>query len=355
MFCESWYWASKYLRIPMFSAPQYGFLKLLHLGTSMTSLTSITPLMLIFNNFRRPAIDRSVAIPLVATDALRVLKLVTVVGVARPADVIFTTSNLAIFIVSSPIIDNIKMVIVTLCGCHDHAPWRQSHGGLQSPVVAFLDPSALFFALTCSQLWWQWWWCQWWGWCWSSTWPPSEQPQLPPLCCNRAPQPVSMTVQLPFCCWCKNVNLYLWHLEVKEVESQCAKFFYYGSRFVDYIVCRYKGSLHWHQCHPNPHLVDTFAKDRVPSRDLPRCWGCPENLNLPCSPFNLQCHLLFRFGETPFSWAASRSLVTWTKVCQLLSKPALTLYNLLHNASDIMACRDHCQKMAAKNKKEIKK
>ena len=152
-----------------------------------------------------------------------------------------------------------------------------------------------------------------------------------------------------------NVHSYLWHLEVKEVESQCAKFFYYGSRFVDYIVCRYKGSLHWHQCHPNPHLVDTFAKDRVPSRDLPRCWGCPENLNLPCSPFNLQCHLLFRFGETPFSWAASRSLVTWTKVCQLLSKPALTLYNLLHNASDIMACRDHCQKMAAKKKKEIKK
>ena len=121
-------------------------------ATSMTSLTSITPLMLIFNNFRRPAIDRSVAIPLVATDALRVLKLVTVVGVARPADVIFTKSNLAIFIVSSPIIDNIKMVIVTLCGCHDHEPWRQNHGGLQSLVVAFLDPSALFFALTCSQL-----------------------------------------------------------------------------------------------------------------------------------------------------------------------------------------------------------
>ena len=63
-------------------------------ATSMTSLTSITPLMLIFNNFRRPAIDRSVAIPLVATDALRILKLVTVVGVARPADVIFTKSNL---------------------------------------------------------------------------------------------------------------------------------------------------------------------------------------------------------------------------------------------------------------------
>ena len=44
-----------------------------------------------------------------------------------------------------------------------------------------------------------------------------------------------------------------------------------------------------------------------------------------CLWLSNQCHLLFRFGETPFSWAASKSWVTWTKFCHFLSKLAFDI------------------------------
>ena len=62
IFCESWYSAFKYLLIPMLAAPQYGFLKLLHLTDDCT-ISCWTSILSLKGFIRtKPAIDPSVTI-----------------------------------------------------------------------------------------------------------------------------------------------------------------------------------------------------------------------------------------------------------------------------------------------------
>ena len=71
-----------------------------------------------------------------------------------------------------------------------------------------------------------------------------------------------------------------------------------------------------------------FCERSHSSSRSPETLGLPWESQLPVVHphyHNLQCHLLFRFGETPFSWAVSKSWVTWTKFCHFLSKLAFDI------------------------------